>query len=217
MKLAEQWSEIQAGLGRSWETASLVLAVDDPAEAERAAVVLGPAAPVRRGQALRLEVARRPRPVGTSADVLGRVLARLDRDGVRGRLSLEGAEGAEAEAAGDAEPGALAAEWRALVEALPEDWSHALVTLDLRSSDFVDRAALLMSPLNPQLSDGRSTLRFRAARTIGYGASAGMVERCLARLDAERITGRVEIVQVVSDAHPVATQGPVWRVGGQSL
>jgi hypothetical protein len=44
-----------------------------------------------------------------------------------------------------------------------------------------------------------------------------MTERCLGRLDAERITGHVEIVQAVSDAHPVATQGPVWRVGGRSL
>ena len=218
MKLAEQWSEIQAQLGRSWETASLVLAVDDPTEAERAAVVLGPAAPVRHGTELRLEAARRPRTVGTSADVLGRVLARLDRDGMRGRLSLAGSEEPAEEAAGDgAGTGGLAAEWHALVEALPADWSHALVHLRLRSSDFVDRAALLLSPLNPQLVDGRSTLQFRAARTIGYGASVGMTERCLARLDEERITGRLAIQQVVSDARPVATQGPVWRVGGRSL
>ena len=216
MKLAEQWSEIQARLGRSWETASLVLADDDPAQAERAAVALGPAAPVRAGSEFRIGVARRPRAVGTSADVLARVLARLDRDGVGGRLTLARSEAA-AEAAEPEHAGALALEWRALVEALPEDWSHALVHLDLRSSDFVDRAALLMSPLNPQLVDGRSTLQFRAARSVGYGASAGMTERCLARLDGERITGRVEIRQVVSDAHPVATQGPVWRVGGKSL
>lgn len=216
MKLAEQWSEIQAQLGRAWDTASLVLAVDDPEDAERAAALLGPAAPVRQGSELRLEVARWPRTVGTSADVLGRVLGRLDRDGVRGRLSLAGSE-TSAEAADVDGAGALAEEWRTLVDALPEDWSHALVHLHLRSSDFVDRAALLLSPLNPQLVDGRSTLQFRAARTIGYGASAGMTERCLGRLDAERITGHVEIVQAVSDAHPVATQGPVWRVGGRSL
>jgi len=216
VKLAEQWSEIQARLGRGWETASLALTLEDRADAERAALVLGPAAPVRRGSELRLEVGRRPRPVGTSADVLARVLARLDRDGVRGRLSLADSEEGS-EAAAEAAADALAAEWRALVEALPEDWSHALVTLELRSSDFVDRAALLMSPLNPQLVDGRSTLRFRVARRVGYGASVGMTERCLARLDAERIAGRVAIQQVVSDARPVATQGPVWRVGGRSL
>ena len=221
MKLAEQWSEIQARLGRGWETASLVLTLEDPADAERAALVLGPAAPVRRGSELRLEVGRRPRPVGTSADVLGRVLARLDRDGVRGLLELAATEatpegGAEAVSDSNGEPGG-AAEWRAIVAALPSDWSHALVLLELRSSDFVDRAALLMSPLNPQLVDGRSTLRFRVARRVGYGASVGMTERCLERLAAERITGRVAIQQVVSEARPVATQGPVWRVGGRSL
>ena len=215
VKLGEQWSEIQAQLGRSWDTASLVLTVDDPAQAERAAVVLGPAAPVRAGSELRLEVARQSRPVGTSTEALGRVLARLDRDGVAGRLSLAGAESTASEE--QTAPGALPAEWRALVDALPEDWSHALVVVHLRSSDFVDRAALLMSPLNPQLVDGLATLQFRVARRVGYGASAGMTERCLARLEAERITGRVEIVQLVSDAHPVATQGPVWRVGGRSL
>ena len=222
MKLAEQWSEIQARLGRGWETASLVLTLEDPADAERAALVLGPAAPVRRGSELRLEVGRRPRPVGTSADVLARVLARLDRDGVRGRLELAATEakpegGGEAVSDSNGEPGGLAAEWRAIVAALPSDWSHALVLLELRSSDFVDRAALLMSPLNPQLADGRSTLRFRTARRVGYGASVGMTERCLARLDAERITGHLTVAQVVSDSRPVATQGPVWRVGGDSL
>lgn len=218
MKLAEQWSEISTRLGRSWETASLVLSVDDAAQADHAAVVLGPAAPLRAGSELRLEVSRRTRPVGTSAEAFGRVLRRLDGDGVRGRLSLAGA-GVDASVAADeaSAPSALAAEWHALVEALPEDWSHALLHLHLRSSDFVDRAALLMSPLNPQLVDGRTTLQFRAARSVGYGASSGMTERCLARLDSERITGRVEIVQVVSDAHPVATQGPVWRIGGRSL
>ncbi len=218
MKLAEQWSEILTRLGRSWETASLALSVDDAGQADHAALVLGPAAPVRAGSELRLEVSRRTRPVGTSADAFERVLGRLDRDGVNGRLSLADG-GTDASVAADEAPapGALAAEWRALVEALPEDWSHALVHLTLGSSDFVDRAALLMSPLNPQLVDGRTTMQFRAARRIGYGASAGMTERCLARLDSERITGRVEIVQVVSDAHPVATQGPVWRVGGRSL
>jgi hypothetical protein len=220
VRLAAQWSEIQSQLGRGWETASLVLTVDDPADAERAAVLLGPAAPVRHGEELRLEVARRPRAMATSPDALARVLARLDRDGVRGSLAVAGSEQAEAEpesVAAPAEPVGLAAEWRALVEALPEDWSHALVTLELRSSDFVDRAALLMSPLNPQLVDGRSTLRFRAARRVGYGASLGMTQRCLERLDAERITGRLAIVQVVSESRPVATQGPVWRLGGRSL
>jgi hypothetical protein len=39
----------------------------------------------------------------------------------------------------------------------------------------------------------------------------------LERLDHESITGRLELVQAVSDAHPVSTQGPVFRVGGRSV
>ena len=104
-----------------------------------------------------------------------------------------------------------------LVDALPPDWSHALVHLTLDSSDYVDRAALLLAPANPQLVDGRSTLQIRAANRVGYGIAAEMLRRCLERLDHEAITGRIEIVQAVSDAHPVATQGPVFRLGGRSV
>jgi alcohol dehydrogenase class IV len=31
------------------------------------------------------------------------------------------------------------------------------------------------------------------------------------------ITGRVRILQVLSDTHHVATQGPVWRIGGRAV
>jgi hypothetical protein len=103
------------------------------------------------------------------------------------------------------------------VDALPPDWSHALVRVHLDSSDYVDRAALLLAPANPRLVDGRSTLEIRVARRIGYGISAEMLRRCFERLDHESITGRVELVQAVSDAHPVSTQGPVFRVGGRSV
>ena len=101
------------------------------------------------------------------------------------------------------------------MDALPSDWSHLLAQVDLDSSDFVDRAALLLGPTNPLLVDGVRALRFRSARLVGYGVSVGMAARCLERLDEERITGRISIVKVVSDAHPVATQGPVWRLGGR--
>jgi hypothetical protein len=41
------------------------------------------------------------------------------------------------------------------------------------------------------------------------------VRRCLERLDAAGIPGRVRIVRALSDTQPVATQGPVWYVGGK--
>ena len=44
-----------------------------------------------------------------------------------------------------------------------------------------------------------------------------MAARCLERCDEEKITGELEILRVLSDTHPVGTQGPVWLVGGRSV
>jgi hypothetical protein len=44
-----------------------------------------------------------------------------------------------------------------------------------------------------------------------------MVRRCLERLDAEPIPAEVRIVRALSDSHPVATQGPVWYLGGRPV
>ena len=42
-----------------------------------------------------------------------------------------------------------------------------------------------------------------------------MVRRCLERVDARGIEGRLAIVHALSDTKPVGTQGPVWYVGGK--
>ena len=220
MRLAEQWSEILAGLPRGWEAVSLSLALADPQQGGRAALVLGPAAPARRDSTFRVDVVRESGSVGTSAALFRRVLRRLDDEGIGGRLSLREGGGAPDEGR-DGAPGAaargLAGQWLALVDGLPPDWSHLLAQLDLHSSDFLERAALLMVPTNPTRLAGSRAFRFRVARRVGYGASPGMVRRSCERLDRERITGRLSLVQVVSDARPVATQGPVWRIGGRAV
>ena len=71
--------------------------------------------------------------------------------------------------------------------------------------------------MNPAKVPGRSAFRFRVAHSFGYGASAEMTERCLERLDDEEIPARLTILHVLSDTHNVATQGPVWRVGGKAV
>ena len=111
----------------------------------------------------------------------------------------------------------LSAEWDAALQVLPGDWSDLLCDLELTSSDHIDRAALLLAPLNPIQGIGRPGFRFRCARSFGYGASNGMVRRCLARLDEQRIPGEVRILRALSDTHPVGTQGPVWRIGDRSV
>ena len=92
-----------------------------------------------------------------------------------------------------------------------------LAELVLRSSDHLERGALLIAPANPT-RDGKSlALRFRVARQFGYGVSAPMARRCLERLDEEGIGGELGILRVLCDTDAVATQGPVWRVGGKAV
>jgi hypothetical protein len=218
VKLAEQWSEVLARLPRGWDTAWVALALEDETQIERAALILGPAAPGRSHATFRLNVAGSAHGVAPGAELVRRVLTRLDREGVRGRLTLVEAGDGEArdEEAAAVGSGSLASQWQGLLDELPPDWSHLLAQVDLDSSDYIDRGALLLAPANPLLAGPRS-LRFRAARRVGYGVAAGMARRCLERLDGERITGRLRILRVVSEDRPVATQGPVWRIGGKAV
>jgi hypothetical protein len=144
------------------------------------------------------------------------MLRRLDAEGVRGELELV--------SAGEPEPGILSVEESRLTEAwdvalatLPPDWSDLYAEIELTSTDHLERAALLLSPVNPARYGGRPALRFRVARRFGYGASPGMVRRCLERMDAEGIKGQLRLVRVLSDTDPVATQGPVWYVEGKAV
>ena len=213
MRLAEQWEEIRPRLGLDWATARLTLTAD-ATQCDRAALILGPAAPGRDENRFHLAVTRGGEQLGTTPTLLQRMLARLDQEGVRGTLELAGADSGPDAAV--ARP-SLAAEWRQLEARLPDDWSHLYGEVELDSSDFLERAALLMSPMNPSRFGAATTLRFRCARSVGYGVSAEMAGRCLARLDEEGITGRVRVVRVVSEDRPVGTQGPVWRVAGRSV
>jgi hypothetical protein len=218
VRLAEQWRTIERELSTGWTEARLVLKVDDATDADRAAALLGPANPGRRGDELRITVGRRG---GTSPGGLERLLQRLDEQRVRGTVELadirdaatDGAAPAAATAPARHRP--LVVRWEEELATLPDDWSDLLGEVELTSSDYLERAALLMSPLNPLRAGERIALTFRAARRFGYGASPGMVRRCLARCDADGITGTVHILRHLCDTDPVHTQGPVWYVGGR--
>ncbi len=99
------------------------------------------------------------------------------------------------------------------LEALPSDWSDLVAELELDSSVDIDRAAVLCAPINPSQTTERPGFRFRCASAHGYGASAGMAGRCLARLDEAGITGRIRVTRALSDVHPVGTQGATFLVG----
>jgi hypothetical protein len=108
----------------------------------------------------------------------------------------------------------LAGSWDTAAESLPPDWSDLYAEVELVSTDWLDRAALLMAPVNPARYGSEPGFRFRVARNFGYGASAAMTRRCLERVDDEQIRGELRILRVLSDTDPVSTQGPVWYVGG---
>ena len=213
MRLVDQWRAIQEGLPAQWADARLTFTPDDAAQLDRAAALLGPLMPGRTSSTLRFFAAHRG--AGPSTEAVLRTLRRLDRARIRGRLELV-ATGEPTIEPETARP-TLAGSWDAEVGALPADWSDVYAEVELRSSDQLERAALLLAPVNPGRYGGRPGFRFRAARVRGYGAAPEMVRRSLERLDDEGIVGRVRVLRALSDTRPVATQGPVWYVGGRSV
>ncbi len=219
MGLVEDWRRIERDLPADWADARLVLEISDSDRLDRAAALLGPANPGRGSGELRFSARRSPERsspgTGAGPDAITRLLGRLEHEGIAGRLRLR-----EAVAAGPAEvePAAtLVAGWVEAVATLPPDWSDLYCELELTSSDFLQRGALLLAPLNPTRIAGKSMFRFRVAHRFGYGASEPMTRRCLARVDGEGIRGRVSILRVLSDTHNVDTQGPVWYVEGKAV
>jgi hypothetical protein len=215
VRLADRFTEIERSLPDDWGEAQLVLTVADDARCDRAAALLGPTNPGRFGKTVRFGVVRRGAAIGP--DAVRRLLRRLDTEGIAGDLELARVEEAEAAPAELRARTPLRAAWEHMLTALPQDWSDLYAEVRLDSTDYVELAALLLAPTNPARFGGPNALRFRCARRFGYGVSAEMAERCLARCDERGITGTVEILRVLSDTFPVATQGPVWYVGGRSV
>jgi hypothetical protein len=213
VRLAEQWRRIERDLPDDWSDARLLLRVREPEQSERAAAMLTPLSAGRSGSEIRFYTARGG--AGASPDAVRRVLRRLDEEGIRGELELvSSGQPAAAEAV---ERARLADAWDEALAALPPDWSDIYAEVELTSTDHLERAALLLSPVNPARFGDKPALRFRVARTFGYGASPAMVRRCLERMDAEPIKAQVRVLRVLSDTDPVSTQGPVWYVEGKAV
>jgi hypothetical protein len=212
VKLEDQWREIEAELQADWVAARLDVVVETASERPRAAALLGPANPGRMGNALRVEARRGGGGIGPEG--LRRLFRRLDEARIWSSLRLvDVTRAAEVEERAGASP---AEGWDALLATLPPDWSDLHVELRLHSSDHLDRAALLCAPLNPTRAEGLA-FRCRVARRFGYGASPEMVRRCMERLHAERIPADLDLLRILSETDNVATQGPVFRVGGKSV
>jgi len=212
MRLAEQWDEIAGRLPEGWSTASLSLSVSEESDPNRAALMLASLSPGRLGSSFRLQIRPDRHPAG--------IFRRLDAEGIRGLLAVIGSDAGPADVVA-AEPtrarAPLAGQWDEISAGLPDDWSEIYGQVELASTDYVSRAALLMAPMNPARIGGPAVLRFRSASHSGYGTAPEMVRRCLERLDTERIGGTMRVLRVLSHTSHAATQGPVWRVGGRSV
>jgi hypothetical protein len=213
LRLVDRFSEIERELPENWAEAQLRLTIADDERCERAAALLGPANPGRRGKTIRLTTVRRGG--GVAPDGLRRLLQRLDNERIHARLELGGVQ--EAAPAELRRRETLHSQWERALAGLPADWSDLYAEVRFDSTDYVERAALLLAPVNPSRYGGPAALRFRGAHHFGYGVSPEMAARCLERCDEDGITGEVEILRALSDTNPVATQGPVWLVGGRSV
>jgi hypothetical protein len=212
--LVDQWRAIESGLPEGWGDVRLRLIVDHEAEAGRAAALLGPVNPGRHRSVIAFNVSRRGN--GPSPELIRRLLAGVDQAGIQGSLHLvQAAQSPAPTAVVEQRRPTLAEQWEQAVAAMPGDWSDVYAELELFSSDYLERAALLLAPVNPARFGEELAYRFRVARRFGYGASAEMARRCFERLDAEGIKGELRVLRVLSDTKPVYTQGPVWYVGGK--
>ena len=213
VSVVEQWRAIEESLPEGWGDVRLRLTVRDEGDCDRAAVLLAPANPGRRGKVISFFAARRG--AGLSPSRIRDLLARLDPEGIDGELEPVGI--GEDPVSPPAERRTFVAAWDAELAALPEDWTDIYAEVELFSTDYLDRAALLLAPANPSRYRGKPGFRFRVARRFGYGASAEMAGRCLERLDEEGIRGVVRVLWALSDTEPVQTQGPVWYAEGRSV
>ncbi len=214
MSLAGQWSALGSELPAGWTRAELRLELRDREAAARAASLLGPAQPFRaEPTVLRFTTSRDGSAV--SPENLKRLLRRLDEARIGGTLTVVGSERAPARVEREVSP--LAEQWERALAGLPPDWSDLLCELELFSTDYIERAAVLCIQTNPRRDGKRAAFQFRVARRAGYGVSPEMARRCLERCDAEQIRGSVRVLHVLSDTKLVATQGPVWLIAGKTV
>ena len=206
MKLGEAWEALHDG----WGEARIRVVLEEPESADRAAQLLGPLQPFRAApNVLSFRV------VGHS-ETVRRLLQRLDDEGIHGTIEVLSSDPAPQPAPEPPAP-TLRESWAAALATLPADWSDLLAEVEFQSSDWLDRAAVNMVPLNPRRDGSRLAFRFRSARRQGYGAAPEMVARCLTRCDEDGIRGTVHVLRTLSDTQPVYTQGPVWQLDGRTV
>jgi hypothetical protein len=214
MRLVDQWRGIESELPDDWIDVVLSIVPESPAELPDVAAMLGPMGPNRVGEAVRVTVRRAGGASGPEA--ARRLFGLLDDRRVWSTLTCE-TIGSQPAPETTTAVSSLVRDFDAALAELPADWSDLLCELAIDSSDLLPRAALLCSPINPTRAQTGVAFTFRVAQRAGYGVSPSMARRCFERCDAEGLGGSVRVLRVLSDTDNVATQGPVWYVGGKAL
>ena len=214
MSLAGQWNSLGSELPVGSSAVEIRLELRDREAASQAASLLGPAQPFR-AEATVLRFSSALDGSATSPDGISRLLRRLDDARIGGTLTIVRSQKAPVRVERIVTP--LAESWDRVLAALPPDWSDLYCEIDLLSSDYIERAAVLCIQANPRRDGNRAALRFRCARTAGYGVAPEMARRCFERCDAEDIRGSVKLLRALSDTKLVATQGPVWLLEGKTV
>jgi hypothetical protein len=218
VKLVDQWAALERRLPGDWESISLRLRTEQPEELAEVARVLGPMNVGHAGDRLALSVRRAGGAAGPEA--ARRLFGRLDEARIWCLLEQEGVgvhEQSEATAAAGRQATPVAEAWDEALAELPSGWSDLLCFLEVHSSALLPRTALLCAPVNPSRDPHAVGFTFRCASRTGYGVSPAMARRCFERLDDEGVEAGVTVLRIVSDTDNVATQGPVWYVGGRVL
>ena len=217
MQAVEQWKLIERDLGPTGRKRGSRSRSRIRASIGDAAAVLAPLGPGRSGNGASL-----PGPAsGTAApDKLRNLLGRLDRKRIWGdaRARRSHATSRPSRPAVDArrerqprrELGRRARE-------LPPGWSDLLCELEVDSTRLPPARRAPRRAAEPDAQPETLALRFRVTTGGGYGTSPGWRRRCLERMDGDGITGRLTVLNVLSDTGYEATQGPVWRVAGRSV
>jgi hypothetical protein len=211
--LVEQFREIEQHLPDDWEAARLRLVVPDEGDCARAAGLLAPLNPGRRGKVIHFLCVRRA--ALANPERVRALLARVDQERIDVAVELVDVHEAQPQQAA-ARP-RLATAWDEALAAVPSDWSDLYAEVEVGSSDYIEPGAVRLSPLNPTRPESRPVFRFRVARKFGYGASPDMARRCLERLDEAGIHGELRMLHVLSDTRPIKTQGPVLFPAGKVL
>ena len=109
----------------------------------------------------------------------------------------------------------LVAQWDAMVTHLPADWHEIGLRLRPARADDLSRAAALLGSLGPGIAGDELQLRV----TSDGEAGPGVARRLLARLDAEKVGGTLELKSSEEAAHisrpeapgaPAASLAEVW-------